>query len=196
LWGETRLRAARAVGWHEIEVVLIEDVDDRRALVLGIRENMHRRDFTFGDKLNIIAELHALGLNGKEIAAATPISASDVSRLPRIAERSQLWDACRAGTLTVREAQELLTLSDDELGPLLATIAARRAGGEGIAIVAELRPLVGAVLAERGAAAAQPLRAARRPVPPLARIERGIAVWPGPPMTASGLTKPSPGRRA
>lgn len=174
LWGETRLRAARAAGWHEIEVVLIKDVDDRRALVLGIRENMQRREFTLGDKLHIIAVLEEMGLNGKEVAAVSSISASDVSRLPRIAARPQLWEACKAGTLTVRAAQELLTLADDELGPLLATIAARHADGEGIAIVAELRPLVEAARAADDATGPPPRRVPRAPITPLVRIARGI----------------------
>ncbi len=171
LWGQTRLHAALEAGWTRIEVVVFEGVGDRQAMLLGIRENTQRRDLTPADKVRIIAALRASGLNGEEIAAATDIAASDVSRLPRIAARPLLWDAITAKTLLPREAQELLTLPDDRLSPLLALIAARRADGTAMAIVAELRPLAAAARPADAATAPPP----RRPAPPLVRVERAIA---------------------
>lgn len=174
LWGQTRLAAVRAAGWTQIEVVVVDDVDDRRALRLGLNENLQRRELTPADKLRIIAALAAQGLNGKEIAATTAISASDVSRLPRIAARPLLWEAIAAGTLTIRAAQELLQLPDAALTPLRATIAARHAAGDELAIVAELRPLAEAARAADDATGLPPRRVPRAPITPLVRIARGI----------------------
>lgn len=87
VWGQTRVCAAREAGWTQIEVVVLDDLDDRQALQLGINENVQRRELTLADKLRLIAELQSLGYNGQDIARATAISASDVSRLPRIAAR-------------------------------------------------------------------------------------------------------------
>jgi len=172
VWGQTRVCAAREAGWTQIEVLVLDDLDDRQALQLGLNENVQRRDLTLADKLRLIAELQALGYNGQDIARATAISASDVSRLPRIAARPPLWEAIAAGTLTIRGAQELLTLPDEGLTPLLATLAARCADGEDATIVAELRRLAEA--AGPATSPATPPRAPRRPVPPLVHLERGL----------------------
>lgn len=58
--GECRLRAAKLLGWEEIECVMREEVDDWTAAVLELEENIKRKELTPAEECKATLKIHRL----------------------------------------------------------------------------------------------------------------------------------------
>uniref|UniRef100_A0A6M3II68 Putative methyltransferase n=1 Tax=viral metagenome TaxID=1070528 RepID=A0A6M3II68_9ZZZZ len=56
--GERRIRAAKSIGWTEIDVVYMKDLTDWQKQVVELEENLQREDLTYGEEVAQIARLH------------------------------------------------------------------------------------------------------------------------------------------
>ena len=60
LAGERRLRAARLLGWTEVSVVHIDDLDDQAKEVVELEENIRREDLTYVEEVLALQRIHEL----------------------------------------------------------------------------------------------------------------------------------------
>lgn len=67
--GERRLRAAQLLGWGEIEVRVLDDLDEFERRDIELEENIRRKNFEWAEEVRALAELHKLRqkLYGKAI---------------------------------------------------------------------------------------------------------------------------------
>ncbi len=84
--GERRYRACRLAGLDNVRCVIIEDVDDKKALEVMLVENLQRRDLDPVEEARGYAQLQQLGYRQTQIAAAVNRSQ------PAIANRMRLLD--------------------------------------------------------------------------------------------------------
>lgn len=69
--GETRLRAAKSLGWEKIDAIEAK-VDDIEAAMIEIAENLHRADLTALERAEQVAEW--VRLAGEKLAQVAPVS--------------------------------------------------------------------------------------------------------------------------
>ncbi len=113
--GERRFRAAMRVGWGEIPVHVLENIDDRAMMELAITENVQRKDLNAIEKATAFARyLEIYGGTHEELAKRLELDRSTVSNLLRLLDLpSTLQDSVRQGTLTQGHARALLSLEND-----------------------------------------------------------------------------------
>jgi len=58
--GERRLRAAKELGWTEIEVKRLDDLSELERRELELEENYQRKDFTWEEEVRAKAEIHSI----------------------------------------------------------------------------------------------------------------------------------------
>ena len=66
--GRRRLAAVRSLGWNAIPAVIDSNMDDRKAYILMLQENIHRKDFSQFELAHAIRKLRSDGLSDDEIA--------------------------------------------------------------------------------------------------------------------------------
>jgi ParB family chromosome partitioning protein len=144
LAGERRWRAARELGWSQIEAVVV-DADDRRMVQWALIENVQRQDLSPMDLAHAFRQMSRdFGMKQEEIATEIGMSRPSVANLLRLLDLpAEIQQAVAKGAITMGAARALLALPDDETRK---AVAARIERGElTVRQVEDLsrRPLVG-----------------------------------------------------
>lgn len=105
--GEHRFEAMKLLGWTEIPVLFMEDLDESQRVAIALEENIKRHDITWQEECRIVAHYHELhrgkeGWNHEKTGAGLGISASYVSRMLSVA--SELNDPTIAACATMSSA--------------------------------------------------------------------------------------------
>jgi ParB family chromosome partitioning protein len=113
--GERRLRAARAVGWKEIPVRIV-DFNDQQTFEAALVENLQRADLNPIEKaLGFRDYLTQYNLTQEELAQRVGLDRTTISNLLRLLELPpEVQDAVRTGQLSNGHARALLALEDAE----------------------------------------------------------------------------------
>lgn len=109
--GERRWRAARELGWHEIDAV-VRDVDDRTLLTLALVENLQRDALSAIDEARGYARLiEEFGVSQSGVADLVGRDRSTVANALRLLKLPEpVQELVHAGTLTTGHARALLAL--------------------------------------------------------------------------------------
>ncbi len=112
--GERRLKAARMAGFNKVQCILT-DIDDRRAAILGLVENMQRQDLNPFEEAEAIHRLMTeWGATQLEIAQRLGKAQSTVANKLRLLRLSPDHRArIIAASLTERHARALLRIEDE-----------------------------------------------------------------------------------
>ncbi|HLS89492.1 MAG TPA: ParB/RepB/Spo0J family partition protein [Sphingobacteriaceae bacterium] len=126
IMGERRWRAAMVAGLQEIPA-LVQAVDDEKAAVLALVENVQRADLSFWEEAEGYQKiLDRFGITQEELAAAVGRSQSTIAnklRLLRLPEAVK--EKARRAALTERHVRALLKVEDPQLmGELLDLMVA------------------------------------------------------------------------
>jgi ParB family chromosome partitioning protein len=115
LAGERRWRAAQLAGYREVPVI-VRSVDDKRAALLAMAENVQREDLNPIEEVEGIARLvNELGLSHREIAEALGFKRERVSHLLRVARLDPpVKKLIASGALTLGHAKILAGLPKDQ----------------------------------------------------------------------------------
>lgn len=118
--GERRLRAARAVGWKDIPVRVV-DFNDQQTFEAALVENLQRADLNPIEKaLGFRDYLAQYRLTQDEFAQRVGLDRTTISNLLRLLELPpEVQEAVRVGQLTNGHARALLALEDPERQKLL-----------------------------------------------------------------------------
>lgn len=114
--GERRLTACRNLGFEEIPVVFLEDLDPIEARIIELEENIKREDLQWRDQIAGVGEIHSLfqerdpSWTMTETAEAVSLSLSTVSMYLRV--QAEAHDPRVQQATTVREAYGILTRRD------------------------------------------------------------------------------------
>lgn len=107
--GERRLSACKLLGWTSIPVQYVDELDPAKLRAIELEENIKRKDISWKDQVNAVAEYHRLrrsdrpDWNQNDTAAAVGISQQHVSHLMMAAEE------LASGNKLVAEAPKLST---------------------------------------------------------------------------------------
>ena len=116
LAGERRWRAAQRAGWHEIDAIVRDDVDDHEAVVLGLIENLQRESMTPMETAYGLKELSGrLELTHAEAAdriGKSRVYVTNFLRLLNLCESVQ--EQVNAGELSMGHARALTILPPAE----------------------------------------------------------------------------------
>lgn len=111
--GETRVKAARALGWADIEATLLE-VEGLDALAVTVAENECRANVDPVDAADGLARFQAAGESAAKIAKRVGLSAGRVADLLRVAGLCEdLRHLVRFGGLSVSRAAACADLDTD-----------------------------------------------------------------------------------
>lgn len=126
LAGERRLRAARMVGLSSVPV-LVEDVDDQRALVIGLIENIQRADLNPLEEAGGLQRLiDEFDFTHEAVAKAIGRSRSAISNILRLLELGEeVKRMLLEGELEMGHARALLALHDADQVAAAKTVVAR-----------------------------------------------------------------------
>jgi ParB family transcriptional regulator, chromosome partitioning protein len=113
--GERRLRAAAALGWSEISVI-VREIDDRTLLTLALVENLQRTDLDPIDEAEGYRHLmQDFGLTQVEVADAIGKERSTVANILRLLRLpTSVRKLVHERKLTLGHARALLALEDDQ----------------------------------------------------------------------------------
>lgn len=113
--GERRLRAARAVGWKDIPVRVV-DFNDQQTFEAALVENLQRADLNPIEKaLGFRDYLAQYRLTQEELSQRVGLDRTTISNLLRLLELPpDVQDAVRVGQITNGHARALLALDDGE----------------------------------------------------------------------------------
>ena len=113
--GERRWRAAKLAGRNEIPAVILE-ADDRKALELGLVENLQREDLDPMEEAEGYATLiHDFGLTQEDVAARMGKSRSAVANALRLTTLpAYVRDLVADGTITAGHARAVLPVEGGE----------------------------------------------------------------------------------
>lgn len=127
--GHRRHAAARTAGVEQVPcVVRVMNLPERQTAMLV--ENLHRRDLDPLDEATGFQHLADLGHSQRAIAELVGCNQSHVSRrlaLTKLPERGVEW--LRAGTIQVRQAEELAALPEDDIDDVVAKADGYRRDG-------------------------------------------------------------------
>jgi ParB-like chromosome segregation protein Spo0J len=131
--GGSRLRAAQALGWTEIDVTYLEALSEDRLRILEVEENIRRKDFDWRERVQAVARIHELTgrqkILSKEATQWTQrqtgellgVSVGHVSYCVTLAARLAAKDAEIEECLSLSEAMKvLLERKEKEANKLLA----------------------------------------------------------------------------
>lgn len=124
--GERRWRAARLAGLRTIPAV-VRELDERRAMELGLIENLQREDLNPLDEAEAYRRLmEEFGLTQEEVAAAVGKQRSTVANALRLlALRPNVQSMIRAGQLSPGHAKVLAGVEDGVTQEALGMAAVR-----------------------------------------------------------------------
>jgi ParB family chromosome partitioning protein len=113
--GERRLRAARAVGWKEIPVRVV-DFNDQQTFEAALVENLQRADLNPIEKaLGFRDYLAQYQLTQEELSLRVGMDRTTISNLLRLLELPpEVQDAVRSNQISNGHARALLALDDAE----------------------------------------------------------------------------------
>lgn len=125
--GERRWRAAREAGLDEIPVIVLE-ADDRKAMELGLIENLQREDLNPMEEAKGFQSLiQDYGLTQEEVARQVGKSRPAIANAVRLlALPKELMQYVEADILSAGHARALLALSDPEEMKAVADKVAQR----------------------------------------------------------------------
>jgi ParB family chromosome partitioning protein len=111
--GERRLRAARAAGWKDIPVRIV-DLNDQQVFEAAMVENLQRSDLNPIEKAIGFQEyLKAYKVTHEELAQKIGLERSTITNLVRLLELApDVQDAVRLGQISTGHAKALLSLED------------------------------------------------------------------------------------
>ena len=113
--GERRLRAAAALGWPEISVI-VREIDDQALLTLALVENLQRTDLNPMEEAEGYRHLmQTFGLTQAEVAEVTGKDRSTIANLLRLLQLpASVRKLVQERKLTLGHARALLALEDDQ----------------------------------------------------------------------------------
>jgi len=113
--GEGRLNAFRALGENVIPAQVV-DVSDEDAFIMGLAENIARRQYRPLEMLSVIKHMSDKGLSPKDIAKKTGMIPAYVSDLIVLLERGEerLLLAVERGRLPISAALAIMGAGDDD----------------------------------------------------------------------------------
>ncbi|MGE5397529.1 MAG: nucleoid occlusion protein [Chitinophagales bacterium] len=113
--GERRWRACQMAGWVEVPAVIV-DMDDEKAAIAGLVENVQRKDLNYFEEAMAYAQMIGeFGLTQEEIAAKVGRSQSAVANKLRLLKLNEEIKARIApDVITERHARALLKLNSYE----------------------------------------------------------------------------------
>lgn len=119
--GEGRLEAFRRLGQQEVPVLVI-DATQEDCLVMGLVENLARRQHRPIDIMTDIGNLHERGYTDVQIAQKIGVTASWVNMVVNLFKRGEerLLDAVEKGVIPVSLAVEIAKSADNEIQEVLA----------------------------------------------------------------------------
>lgn len=127
LAGQRRFLAASRLGLSEIEAVISEQVDETRAKVISLTENMVRRDIVLADKIDACTALYKRYGSVRTVAEETGLPEREVSKYVKYdqlnPELKQLFDEGRLkleDALAVQRAASVRGEFDPETAAKLA----------------------------------------------------------------------------
>ncbi len=126
--GERRWRAARELGWDQIEAVVVE-ADDRRMVEWALIENVQRQDLNPMELARALKQMSRdFGLTQEEIGKALGMSRPSIANLQRLLDLPESIQASVSrGTISMGAARALLSIEDPHA---MASAAARVEKGE------------------------------------------------------------------
>ena len=129
--GQSRLSAARKLGWTQVPARVL-DVEDRQMAEIAIVENLQRRDLDALEKAASFKHYIATGgCTQDELAKRLSVDRSTVANLIRLLDLPESVQAqLRAGQISMGHARALLPLGDEEEQVRLA----RRVSAEGLSV--------------------------------------------------------------
>ena len=124
--GERRWRAAQRAGLDRV-AALVAEVDDRRAVAMGLIENMQREDLNPLEEAQGLERLRGeFGLTQQEVADAVGKSRPAVANLMRLLNLAPgARELLRTGALEMGHARALLPLSPEQQEALAGAVAKR-----------------------------------------------------------------------
>lgn len=125
--GERRWRAAREAGLEEIPVIVLE-ADDRKAMELGLIENLQREDLNpMEEAMGYQRLIQEFGLTQEEVSRQVGKSRPAVANAVRLlALPEELIQYVEAGILSAGHARAILALSEPEEMKAVADKVAQR----------------------------------------------------------------------
>ena len=124
--GERRWRAAQRAGLDRVSA-LVAEVDDRRAMAMGLIENMQREDLNPLEEAQGLERLRGeFGLTQQEVADAVGKSRPAVANLMRLLNLAPgARERLRTGALEMGHARALLPLPPEQQDALAQAVAQR-----------------------------------------------------------------------
>ena len=124
--GERRWRAAQHAGLDRV-AALVAEVDDRRAMAMGLIENMQREDLNPLEEAQGLERLRGeFGLTQQEVADAVGKSRPAVANLMRLLNLAPgARELLRTGALEMGHARALLPLPPEQQEALAEAVAKR-----------------------------------------------------------------------
>ena len=121
--GERRLRAAKEAGLKSIPC-LVQDVSSREAAVIGLVENVQRKQLkTTEEAAGYKKLLEEYNLETKDIAELVGKSRSYVSNLLRLSKLSrEVYEALEDGVVTMGQVKPIINLEEIQQNEILAEI--------------------------------------------------------------------------
>ena len=129
--GERRWRAAKAAGMKSVPCLVLE-VDDTQARLIGLIENLHRRDLSDYERGRALKQIKdALGVPWYKVAGRVGLTERSVLRLVQFAELPPELEATMGGNTSARhyEALALLNRSPKQQAHLAQMIRQRELKG-------------------------------------------------------------------
>jgi ParB family chromosome partitioning protein len=129
--GERRWRAAQAAGMKTVPCLVL-DVDDTQARLIGLIENLHRRDLSDYERGRALKQIKdALGVRWEQVGKRVGLTRTSVMRLVRFAELPPELEEMMGGKTSARhyEALALLNHRPQQQAELARTIQERKLKG-------------------------------------------------------------------
>jgi ParB family chromosome partitioning protein len=109
--GERRWRAAKAAGMKSVPCLVLE-VDDTQARLIGLIENLHRRDLSDYERGRALKQIKdALGVSWDKVAERVGLRRQSVHRLVSFAELPAELEEAMGGGTSMRHYEALALLS-------------------------------------------------------------------------------------
>ena len=138
--GERRFKAALRLGWTVVPVTVLQNLDDERAYLLAVQENLHRKALSDSEIHEIIRFLQGHGDTTRQIGEKLNLHHTTISRRLLVGKSPLLTDAVRGKRIGPADAQELRRAVPEKQAELIEAIVARR--GEGHFTTDNVRTLV------------------------------------------------------
>ncbi len=131
--GERRWRAAQAAGMKSVPCLVLE-VDDTQARLIGLIENLHRRDLSDYERGRALKQIKdALGIPWRAVGERVGLRKASVLRLVKFAELPETLEEEMGGKTSARhyEALALLNAKPRQQAELATAIRERQLRGPG-----------------------------------------------------------------